>query len=523
MRWRSWLTSIEGRLALVRAVLVGLGGGLLMLSDPSVTNLVAVGTLGLVAAVGSTPPPVPLQARFQAPLEAVAASFLLTWVGPLPEMLLPYLLAPALAAGLRDGAVAAVLSSGLAGAVLLVGGYLGHETLDTSEWLQAISQWTLLALVVGLLGAWINRLLVTSRSRADSAYTSAHRLVSQLRLLTRQLSAGLDPITLSEQLLSTLRRQLDVSRAGVYLRAEGGRLTEVAADGARVGWPANHALLDEAWASGEPVQGSLGSVEESRHGLVLPMKVGLRTVGLVAVERSAPFTPAEIDGAAPALDEHAVRVETALLFGEVRTLATAEERRRVAREIHDGIAQELASLGYLVDDMAARAAFLPDLEQDLQRLRAEMTRIVRDLRLSIFDLRSEVEPSAGFGTALTEYVQQIRATSGLEVHLSLDEGGGRLPVEKETELLRIAQEAVTNARKHAKATNLWVFCSVSPPNAVMRIEDDGRGLGTGRIDSFGLDVMRERAERIGADLSVGNRPDGGTLVEVRLSPAERAH
>jgi signal transduction histidine kinase len=211
------------------------------------------------------------------------------------------------------------------------------------------------------------------------------------------------------------------------------------------------------------------------------------------------------------------------LFSEVRTLATAEERRRLAREIHDGIAQELASLGYVVDDLAARARFIPDLEQDIRALRGELTRIINELRLSIFDLRSEVQTTVGLGTAISDYVRQVGAGSNFTVHLVLDEAPVRLPVDAETELLRIAQEAVTNARKHADAANLWVTCRVDPPRALLRVEDDGKGLGRPRTDSFGLEVMRERAGRIGARLSVSGREQGGTAVEVTLGSSADGH
>jgi signal transduction histidine kinase len=99
----------------------------------------------------------------------------------------------------------------------------------------------------------------------------------------------------------------------------------------------------------------------------------------------------------------------------------------------------------------------------------------------------------------------------------------RLPIDAETELLRIAQEAVTNARKHADAGNLWVTCRVDPPTALLRVEDDGKGLGRPRNDSFGLEVMRERAARIGAQLSVSRREQGGTAVEVTLGSAANGH
>jgi signal transduction histidine kinase len=98
----------------------------------------------------------------------------------------------------------------------------------------------------------------------------------------------------------------------------------------------------------------------------------------------------------------------------------------------------------------------------------------------------------------------------------LDEAPDRLPISAEAELLRIAQEAITNARKHAGAEHLWVTCRVDPPFAHLRIEDDGRGLGDKRHDSFGLEVMRERAERLGGILEIGQREPRGTFVDVRL-------
>jgi signal transduction histidine kinase len=142
--------------------------------------------------------------------------------------------------------------------------------------------------------------------------------------------------------------------------------------------------------------------------------------------------------------------------------------------------------------------------------------------LSIFDLRSEVQTTTGLGTALSDYVRQVGASSNLTVHLVLDETPVRLPVDSETELLRIAQEAVTNARKHANAHNLWVTCRIDPPGAYLAVEDDGAGLGRPREDSFGLEVMRERADRIGAKLQVGNRSGGGTQVEVTLGHGRSA-
>ena len=220
------------------------------------------------------------------------------------------------------------------------------------------------------------------------------------------------------------------------------------------------------------------------------------------------------------VDRHSLRLDTALVFDEIRTMATADERQRLAREIHDGIAQEVASLGYVVDHMASSTRD-PDVAQGLRELRGELSRVVADLRLSIFDLRSDVSATNGLGAALSDYVRQVGAKSDLTVHLSLNEAPTRLSPAVEAELLRIAQEAITNARKHASARNLWVDCWTDPPQVSLTVRDDGRGITGRRDDSYGISIMRERAQRIDATLEVTSESDAnkgaGTTVAVKVA------
>ena len=219
------------------------------------------------------------------------------------------------------------------------------------------------------------------------------------------------------------------------------------------------------------------------------------------------------------LNDDALRLESAALFSDVKAIATVEERHRLAREIHDGIAQEIASMGYLVDDLA-RYECNQRHQDGLVALRDELTRVVTELRLSIFDLRSGVSNNVGLGSVLGDYVREVGKTSGMTVHLSLEESPRRLRLDVETELLRIGQEAVTNARKHSRGENLWVTCRVEPPFAELRIEDDGVGSVGPRQDHYGLHIMKERAARINAVLTIGDRVGGGTVVSAVLLPAE---
>jgi len=510
----------------VRATLLVGCSALTLLQRHTTSDVVAVLLLVGVAIAASLPVPERWSAvaQFQPVAEAVLACIAMLVVEPLPETLLPYLLAPALAAGLAGGVRIAVMAAGLSALVLMLGRPLGSESLAWTSYVAVLGRWSLITLAVGLLGAWVGRLQQGTSEPENVAYASAYRLISQLRLVSRQLSGGLDPVTLAQQMLENVRRETPFDRGAVYVRSTGSRPSPVAFLGAdRLDWDVEGPLFDEAWAASSPMRSARALTPGSTGwSAVLPLRIGLRTFGLVALERSdAAFDPVQVTAAESILEELGLRLETALLFSEVRSLATAEERRRLAREIHDGIAQELASMGYVVDDLAARARYIPDLETDLKALRGELTRVISELRLSIFDLRSEVQTTVGLGTALSDYVRQVGASSNLTVHLVLDESPVRLPIDAETELLRIAQEAVTNARKHANAQNLWVTCRIEPPSAYLAVEDDGGGLGLPRADSFGLEVMRERAQRIGARLAVGNRQHGGTSVAVTLGP-ERA-
>jgi signal transduction histidine kinase len=222
------------------------------------------------------------------------------------------------------------------------------------------------------------------------------------------------------------------------------------------------------------------------------------------------------------LSRHAVQLQAALLFGRVRDAATSEERQRIAREVHDGVAQDVASLGYLVDNLAA-AATDPGQQNQIDLLRQEVTRVVSELRLSVFDLRHELAAGTGLGESLSAYANQVSATSPMAVHVTLDEKGPRLPADVEHELLRIAQEAMANARKHSGASNLWLRCTIHSPYAEIEVHDDGTNAHTPRSDSQGLKIMRERSRSIGARLVIAEpsseRP--GTHVTVRVGSPTR--
>ncbi len=209
-----------------------------------------------------------------------------------------------------------------------------------------------------------------------------------------------------------------------------------------------------------------------------------------------------------------------MLFTRLRDAATADERRRLAREMHDGVAQDIASLGYLVDALAVAPASAAQAES-LRRLRERITAVVAQVRLSVQTLRTDVHASESLGAAVSGLARHLSESSGIPIRVTVNERTARLRPEIEAELLRITQEAMTNAVRHSHATAIDVTCRVAAPSAEIMVRDDGRGLGTGRPDSYGLAIMRERAGLIDADLAVESveperhRGDGPGAVQTR--------
>lgn len=215
----------------------------------------------------------------------------------------------------------------------------------------------------------------------------------------------------------------------------------------------------------------------------------------------------------------------AATMAELVAASAHEERRRLARDLHDGVAQDLAVLGFRVDQL-----LFDDHDRiepaEVAHLADEVRRILQVVRWSVHDLRAGEVSEVGLGSALADHVRRAADHAGMAAHVSLDDAAERVPPAVQTELLRIGQEAVTNARKHSNARNLWVDVTAVRGGVRLQVSDDGCGgpsqvPGCGAPEGFGLGIMRERAASIGAQFAVHARPGGGTVVEVRYHPGDR--
>lgn len=336
-------------------------------------------------------------------------------------------------------------------------------------------------------------------------YRDAQHLLKQLLDLSGSLSSGLDVSALGGAMLSEISDRVP-NRGLVLYVPRGDALTPVAStvdlsdgDAAACATLANDARLRR-----QSLQVGQGFAFLASDQAVI--------AGLLTAEgTSAP----DLHGLVKTVTADAVKLDAALLFTQFRDAATADERQRLAREMHDGVAQDIASLGYIIDALAARPA---DEQQAkaLGMLRDRVSKVVAEVRRSVMNLRTSIGESESLGAAISAIARHQSEVSGIPIRVRLDEQPQRLRPEVEAELFRITQEALNNAVKHSRATSIDVRCQVYPPEARITVSDDGVGLQDARDDSHGLKIMHERARMIGADLLVRDNASRGLTVSVAL-------
>ncbi len=198
--------------------------------------------------------------------------------------------------------------------------------------------------------------------------------------------------------------------------------------------------------------------------------------------------------------------------------AALEERGRLSRELHDGLAQRL----WTAKLKAVRLAAAPDLPADLRLLADEVSGAVdaglEEARQAVTTLRLEAEPGNTVGSLLSRAVDDFEDRFGIRAEFECPSDIPRLPVRSEAELLRIAQEALSNVARHADATFVTVRAVADPAVLSVSIRDNGRGFDPETVEKghYGLVSMRERAALISAELSIDSRAHDGTTVVVRI-------
>lgn len=210
-------------------------------------------------------------------------------------------------------------------------------------------------------------------------------------------------------------------------------------------------------------------------------------------------------------------------IGEI-TRAQEEERRRIARELHDGIVQSLVSLALDIESANKDEARLPpETSQQLQQLWNKTQDIMKELRHFSYELRPDIIDRLGLAPALESLTAELNREQKIDARLEIEGSERRLPPEAELVLFRVAQEALRNIRKHSQATEVIARIEFSAESVKLSIIDNGRGFELPGVlcelaskGKLGLIGMQERARLLGGDFTVDSRPGGGTMVSLEV-------
>ncbi len=254
----------------------------------------------------------------------------------------------------------------------------------------------------------------------------------------------------------------------------------------------------------------------STWGLYCRLEARGEVVGVMAVEARArrSTTPAQLRHLSDLAHATAQAADKAHWFGEIHARGAEEERARLARELHDHVGQSVAYLGFeldrLVEQNHGRA-----VQRDLLTLREDMRELAGELRSALVDLRCDVSRAQGVEELLPVFLQTVQRRQRITTTFDSDVRS-RPALAVEREFWNVAREAVTNAERHADASNVAVAWFSDSRGSVLEVVDDGVGVDgvLEKDSSYGVLGMRERAQSVGATLDITSDPGKGTLVRM---------
>ena len=462
-----------------------------------------------------------------------------TWQSPLIFILFT----PVVAAGFSRGqnhalriAATAAIALGLSSAITRSGGGVGPVITWTGELL-------LIAVVASYGRTLLSRAEAASvmQESQSQQLAQANALLADLDRLARDLSVSFDFQDTVRSAVIRIRHDVPSDIAVLLLAVpETDRWDVALAEGVRLPdflssddlpTPVRRLLAAE---NDETVTHKAGVVihdaelrgfsEHSTTAVYVPLKVGPRLIGVLAIERSnqTPFNDSEARTVRALAKPTALSVDNARWFERLQARGAARERTRIARDLHDRLGQSIAYIAFELDRLTDLATNT-ELADELGGLRDNARAMVRELRETLSDLRTDVTDDDGLVTTITGFLDRVQQRSGLETIVESDVDH-RIGLGQEREIWRIAQEAITNVERHADATKLIVRWSVDRTTACLEIEDDGIGItrtaepavSLGR-PSYGITGMRERASLLGAALDIEAVEPAGTKVRLCVS------
>ena len=373
---------------------------------------------------------------------------------------------------------------------------------------------------------------VTERKRSQD------RLGSILEVSQAALQ-GQSPDQVMAHVVRTARRLVGAAQGmALVRRVKDGALTVAFAEGVRVArlrgrtYPSATSLAGEALGTKQPIVVANASTEPRANkplalaakagpSLVVPVEAGGHSFGAIALMNpvgSPPFTPDDATTIGFFAAQAAAALEYARLRGELSRLAVIDDRERIARELHDGAIQSLFAVGMGLQSLAARVGDA-ELSARIENSVVQIDRVIRDLRNYIFGLRPGILADTQLHQALTKVAQEFQKRTSLTTIIDIDPHVAARLTSHASELVQLTSEALSNVARHAQATTCRVSLHMNHRNAVLEIDDDGKGFDRARIHDGpgqGMRNLRERAEKVGGRLAIESRAGRGTSVRVTI-------
>jgi len=459
------------------------------------------------------------------------------WKSPLIFSLLTAVTVAGFARGfgfaLRVGLVAALMVS-----ILAIAPKPGDSAI-----IEEAAVWSMVLLLVAVIAGWARRI----SGEADRQHVlaldrlgrlaDANALLFSLHRVTQTLPASLDLDDVLDTTVGRLRGLFDFDFGAIFVfddtagdwqavRREGTRLP-LRMTTEELPAPLRKAIAEQTVLSvpNLPESGGPGLAPKASSGLygVLPARGSL--IGLIAVEHQNDhhFSGRDVELVKGFVEPVALAIDNARWFGRLRTVGADEERTRIARDLHDNIGQSLAYLAFELDRIVGSESRGDDIGVSLERLRDDVRGVIREVRDTLYDLRTDVSDNADMADILEQYAARVTERSGIQIELYCDRDA-RLPILQEREMWRVAQEALTNIERHSGATRVRVLWRCNGESAALDVTDNGSGfpIGTaGRLDSYGILGMRERASSIGATLDITSETGKGTRVRCTMLRSDK--
>jgi signal transduction histidine kinase len=467
---------------------------------------------------------------------ALAVNATGSWSSPLVFTMLVPVIAAGFARGFGFGfRIAITMAAAVLAPDLLRGDYLPEEA-------QLAVQWVVMLLLVSVVAGY-GRQISGEANRQHSValarlgrLSDANALLFSLHRVAQTLPASFDIDEVLDTTVQRLKELITFDSVVVLLLDDTEhRWLTVRREGARLGAslrtdelppplldvltePKVVRRMDLAQPGGPGLVPTMGS------GLYAPLQARGAIVGLVILEHREPanfgLRDAELLGGF--VEPVALAIDNARWFARLRTVGADEERTRIARDLHDRIGQSLAYLAFELDRLVKAEKRGKDLGPSLDRLRTDVRGVIGEVRDTLYDLRTDVSETTSLVDVLEDFAQRLSDRCGLEIEVQADRRH-RPALLQERELWRIAQEALMNVERHAQAKRARIVWRCQDDTALLEILDDGEGFPSGvagRLDSYGILGMRERASSIGATLEVLTAPGKGTRVRCLLQQAE---